>query len=102
LDFFAEQKDGAKLYPSVIFKTLKSPRIILSRKKFQRNPAVMDKVSITAEVADRVTNKFKNNDSPEVLPHDYWDFLPHHQPPQSNTTRILLSPHQVSISYSIC
>ncbi|XP_051177500.1 DNA-directed RNA polymerase IV subunit 1 isoform X1 [Lolium perenne] len=88
-------KDGAKLYPSVIFKTLKSPRIILSRKKFQRNPAVMDKVSITAEVADRVTNKFKNNDSPEVLPHDYWDFLPHHQPPQSNTTRILLSPHQV-------
>ncbi|KAM0862551.1 hypothetical protein ACQ4PT_045199 [Festuca glaucescens] len=88
-------KDGAKLYPSVIFKTLKSPRIILSRKKFQRNPAVMDKVSITAEVADRVTNKFKNNGSPEVLPHDYWDFLPHHQPPQSNTTRILLSPHQV-------
>ncbi|KAM0906937.1 hypothetical protein ACQ4PT_016468 [Festuca glaucescens] len=55
----------------------------------------MDKVSITAEVADRVTNKFKNNGSPEVLPHDYWDFLPHHQPLQSNTTRILLSPHQV-------
>jgi hypothetical protein len=54
----------------------------------------MDKVSIAAEVADRVT---KNKGSPEVLPRDYWDFLPHHQPPQSNTTKILLSPHQVSI-----
>jgi DNA-directed RNA polymerase-4 subunit 1 len=94
LGLFTEQKEGAKRYPSVIFKTLKSPRIVLSRKKFQRNPTVMDKVSIAAEVADRVT---KNKGSPEVLPRDYWDFLPHHQPPQSNTTKILLSPHQVSI-----
>lgn len=88
-------KDGAKLYPSVIFKPLESPRIMLSRKKFQRNPAITDKISIIAEVADRVKNEFKNKGSPEVLPQDYWDFLPHHQPPQSNTTRILLSPHQV-------
>uniref|UniRef100_A0ACD5TX97 Uncharacterized protein n=2 Tax=Avena sativa TaxID=4498 RepID=A0ACD5TX97_AVESA len=88
-------KDGTKLYPSVIFKMVKSPRVTLSRKKIQRIPTVVDKISITAEVAVRVTNKFKNRGSPEALPQDYWDFLPHDQLPQSNTTKILLSPHQV-------
>ncbi|EMS66983.1 DNA-directed RNA polymerase D subunit 1 [Triticum urartu] len=83
-------KDGTKQYPDVIFKTLTSPRMTLSKAKLQRDPSVMDKISLTAEVADRVT------DSAEVLPLDYWDFVPHHHPPQSNMTKILLSPYQAS------
>lgn len=82
-------KDG--LYPSVIFKVLTSPRITLSKSKLQRNTSVMDKVSVTAEVI----NMSKNKSSLEVLPHDYWNFVPHNQPPQPNTTKILLSPYQV-------
>ncbi|KAI5021955.1 hypothetical protein ZWY2020_058685 [Hordeum vulgare] len=89
-------KDGTKQYPDVIFKALTSPRITLSKAKVQHDYNFMDKISITAEVAGRVTDKSNNNGSCEVLPLDYWDFVPHHHPPQSNMTKILLSPYQVS------
>ncbi|KAM0862543.1 hypothetical protein ACQ4PT_045198 [Festuca glaucescens] len=90
-------KDGAKIYPSVIFKVLKSPRVTLSRKKIKRDPTVIDTISITAEVAYRVTNKLTNEGPHQALPQDYWGFLPHDhdQLPQPNVTKILLSPHQV-------
>jgi hypothetical protein len=101
LGLFSEQKDGAKLYPSVIFKALKSPRVTLSRKKIKRDPTVIDTISITAEVAYRVTNTLTNEGPHQALPQDYWGFIPHDhdQLPQPNVTKILLSPHQVSVSY---
>ncbi|XP_047042723.1 DNA-directed RNA polymerase IV subunit 1-like [Lolium rigidum] len=90
-------KDGAKLYPSVIFKALKSPRVTLSRKKIKRDPTVIDTISITAEVAYRVKNTLTNEGPHQALPQDYWGFIPHDhdQLPQPNVTKILLSPHQV-------
>ncbi|XP_015696685.1 DNA-directed RNA polymerase IV subunit 1-like [Oryza brachyantha] len=89
-------KDGAKLYPSIIFKMLTSPRVTLSRSKLHRNTSVMDKMSIIAEVASRVTHKSKNKVPHEILPQDFWDFLPDdNQPPQSNVTKKILSPYQV-------
>ncbi|XP_062184129.1 DNA-directed RNA polymerase IV subunit 1 isoform X2 [Phragmites australis] len=88
--------DGTKLYPSVIFKTLSSPRVILSKSKLHRNPSVMERSLIVAEAADRVSNKPKGTGSLEVLPQDYWDFVPfEHQTRQSNMTKIILSPYQV-------
>uniref|UniRef100_A0A0D9UXT2 DNA-directed RNA polymerase subunit n=1 Tax=Leersia perrieri TaxID=77586 RepID=A0A0D9UXT2_9ORYZ len=89
-------KDGAKLYPSIIFKMLTSPRVTLSRSKLHRNTSVMDKMSIIAEVAGKVTYKSKNKAPHETLPQDFWDFIPDdNQPPQSNTTKKILSPYQV-------
>ncbi|KAL5213609.1 hypothetical protein ABZP36_002761 [Zizania latifolia] len=83
-------KDGAKLYPSIIFKMLRSPRVTLSKSKLHRNISVMDKMSIIAEVAGRVTNTH------ETLPQDYWDFIPDdNHPRQSNVTKKILSPYQV-------
>ncbi|KAG8065878.1 hypothetical protein GUJ93_ZPchr0004g40059 [Zizania palustris] len=83
-------KDGAKLYPSIIFKMLRSPRVALSKSKFHHNISVMDKMSIIAEVAGRVTNTH------ETLPQDYWDFIPDdNNPRQSNVTKKTLSPYQV-------
>uniref|UniRef100_M8BYW7 DNA-directed RNA polymerase n=1 Tax=Aegilops tauschii TaxID=37682 RepID=M8BYW7_AEGTA len=81
-------KDDTKQYPDVIFKTLASPRIrgFKNKPKLQQNPTIMDRISVTAEVVDRVTDK---------LPQDYWDFLPHRHPSQSNMTKILISPSQV-------
>ncbi|KAL6882669.1 hypothetical protein ACP4OV_011359 [Aristida adscensionis] len=91
-------KDGAKLYPSIIFKTLSSPRVILSNSKLHKNPSVMERISIVAEVADRVSNKSKSKDFLEMLPPDYWDFVPsEHQTRQSNTSKIILSPYQVIV-----
>uniref|UniRef100_J3M0K5 DNA-directed RNA polymerase subunit n=1 Tax=Oryza brachyantha TaxID=4533 RepID=J3M0K5_ORYBR len=88
-------KDGAKLYPSIIFKMLTSPRVTLSRSKLHRNTSVIDKMSIIAEVASRVTHNSKNK-APETLPHDFWDFIPdENQPSQSNVTKKILSPYQV-------
>lgn len=75
---------------------LTSPRVTLSKSKLHRNPSVVDRISIIAEVTDRVTNKFKSKGPPEVLPQDYWDFIPHeNQPLQPNPTKIILSPYQV-------
>uniref|UniRef100_A0A0D9W8E5 DNA-directed RNA polymerase n=1 Tax=Leersia perrieri TaxID=77586 RepID=A0A0D9W8E5_9ORYZ len=89
-------KDGAKLYPSIIFKMLTSPRVTLSRSKLHRNTSVMDKISIIAEVAGKVTHKSKNKAPHETLPQDFWDFIPDdNQPPQSNVTKKILSPYQV-------
>ncbi|KAF0893353.1 hypothetical protein E2562_024177 [Oryza meyeriana var. granulata] len=89
-------KDGAKLYPSIIFKMLTSPRVTLSRSKLHRNTSVMDKMSIIAEVASRVTHSSKNKAPHETLPQDFWDFIPDdNQPPQSNVTKKILSPYQV-------
>uniref|UniRef100_A0A0E0B6C3 DNA-directed RNA polymerase n=1 Tax=Oryza glumipatula TaxID=40148 RepID=A0A0E0B6C3_9ORYZ len=89
-------KDGAKLYPSVIFKMLTSPRVTLSRSKLHRNTSVMDKISIIAEVAGGVTHNSKNKAPHETLPQDFWDFVPDdNQPPQSNVAKKILSPYQV-------
>lgn len=89
-------KDGTKLYPSLVFKMLTSPRVTLSKSKLHRNPSVVDRISIIAEVTDRVTNKSKSKGPPEVLPQDYWDFVPHeNQSLQPNPTKIILSPYQV-------
>ncbi|KAF8702518.1 hypothetical protein HU200_032899 [Digitaria exilis] len=89
-------KDGSKLYPSVIFKTLSSPRVLLSKSKLHRSPSVMERISIVAEAADRVSNKYKGKGMLEGLPHDYWDFVPsENQQLQSNMTKIILSPYQV-------
>ncbi|KAF2917453.1 DNA-directed RNA polymerase IV subunit 1 isoform X2 [Oryza sativa Japonica Group] len=88
--------DGAKLYPSVIFKMLTSPRVTLSRSKLHRNTSVMDKISIIAEVAGGVTHNSKNKAPHETLPQDFWDFVPDdNQPPQSNVAKKILSPYQV-------
>ncbi len=93
---FPGQKDGAKLYPSVIFKMLTSPRVTLSRSKLHRNTSVMDKISIIAEVAGGVTHNSKNKAPHETLPQDFWDFVPDdNQPPQSNVAKKILSPYQV-------
>ncbi|KAJ1272495.1 hypothetical protein BS78_06G206000 [Paspalum vaginatum] len=88
-------KDGSKLYPSVIFKTLSSPRVLLSKNKLHRNPSVMERISIVAEAADRVSNKSKGKVSLEGLPQDYWDFVPSENQLQSNMTKMILSPYQV-------
>uniref|UniRef100_A0A0E0DHF6 DNA-directed RNA polymerase subunit n=1 Tax=Oryza meridionalis TaxID=40149 RepID=A0A0E0DHF6_9ORYZ len=89
-------KDGSKLYPSIIFKMLTSPRVTLSRSKLHRNTSVMDKMSIIAEVAGGVAHKSKNKAPHETLPQDFWDFIPDdNQPPISNVTKKILSPYQV-------
>ncbi|XP_025823410.1 DNA-directed RNA polymerase IV subunit 1 isoform X4 [Panicum hallii] len=88
--------DGSKLYPSVIFKTLSSPRVLLSKSKLHRSPSVMERISIVAEATDRVSNKSKGKGSLEGLPQDYWDFVPsENQQLQSTMTKIILSPYQV-------
>uniref|UniRef100_A0A0E0M4C3 DNA-directed RNA polymerase subunit n=1 Tax=Oryza punctata TaxID=4537 RepID=A0A0E0M4C3_ORYPU len=88
-------KDGAKIYPSVIFKMLTSPRVTLSRSKLHRNTSVMDKMSIIAEVAGGAHTS-KNKAPHETLPQDFWDFVPDdNQPPQSNVAKKILSPYQV-------
>ncbi|TVU16080.1 hypothetical protein EJB05_39628, partial [Eragrostis curvula] len=87
--------DGAKTYPSVIFKALSSPRVLLSKSALQRSPSVMERILIVAEAADRVSNRSKNKGSLEVLPQDYWDFVPSENQTQSNITKIILSPCQV-------
>jgi len=89
-------KDGSKLYPSVIFKTLSSPRVLLSKSKLHRSPSVMERISIVAEASDRVSNKSKGKGLFEGLPQDYWDFVPsENQQLQSTMTKIILSPYQV-------
>uniref|UniRef100_A0A0Q3PPN4 DNA-directed RNA polymerase n=1 Tax=Setaria italica TaxID=4555 RepID=A0A0Q3PPN4_SETIT len=89
-------KDGSKLYPSVIFKTLSSPRVLLSKSKLHRSPSVMERISIVAEAIDRGSNKSKGKGSLEGLPQDYWDFVPsENQQLQSTMTKIILSPYQV-------
>ncbi|XP_052151372.1 DNA-directed RNA polymerase IV subunit 1-like isoform X2 [Oryza glaberrima] len=89
-------KDGSKLYPSIIFKMLTSPRVTLSRSKLHRNTSVMDKMSIIAEVAGGVAHKSKNKAPHETLPQDFWDFIPDdNQPPIFNVTKKILSPYQV-------
>ncbi|CAL5015352.1 unnamed protein product [Urochloa decumbens] len=89
-------KDGSKLYPSVIFKTLSTPRVLLSKSKLHRSPSVMERISIVAEAIDRVPNKSKGKGSLEGLPQDYWDFVPsENQQLQSTMTKIILSPYQV-------
>ncbi|CAL5069467.1 unnamed protein product [Urochloa decumbens] len=89
-------KDGSKLYPSVIFKTLSTPRVLLSKSKLHRSPSVMERISIVAEAIDRVSNKSKGKGSLEGLPQDYWDFVPsENQQLQSTMTKIILSPYQV-------
>lgn len=96
LVIFAGQKDGSKLYPSVIFKALSSPRVSLSKSKLQRNTSVMERISIVAEAAERVSNRSKGKGLLEGLPQDYWDFVPsENKQVQSNTTKIILSPYQV-------
>jgi len=88
--------DGSKLYPSVIFKTLSSPRVLLSKSKLHRSPSVMERISIVAEASDRVSNKSKGKGLLEGLPQDYWDFVPsENQQLQSTMTKIILSPYQV-------
>jgi len=89
-------KDGSKLYPSIIFKTLSSPRVLLSKSKLHRSPSVMERISIVAEASDRVSNKSKGKGLLEGLPQDYWDFVPsENQQLQSTMTKIILSPYQV-------
>ena len=97
---FTGQKDGSKLYPSVIFKTLSSPRVLLSKSKLHRSPSVMERISIVAEASDRVSNKSKGKGLLEGLPQDYWDFVPsENQQLQSTMTKIILSPYQVMFSF---
>lgn len=56
----------------------------------------MERISIVAEAADRVSNKSKGKGLLEGLPQDYWDFVPsENQQLQSNMTKIILSPYQV-------
>ncbi|TVU19006.1 hypothetical protein EJB05_35129, partial [Eragrostis curvula] len=86
--------DGAKNYPSVIFKALQSPRVLLSKSTLHRSPSEMERILIVAEAADRVSNRLKNKDSHEFLPQDYWDFVPSENQTQSNITKIVLSPCQ--------
>ncbi|XP_039826366.1 DNA-directed RNA polymerase IV subunit 1-like isoform X8 [Panicum virgatum] len=89
-------KDGSKLYPSVIFKTLSSPRVLLSKSRLHRSTSVMERISIVAEATDRVSNKSKGKGLLEGLPQDYWDFVPsENQQLQSTMTKIILSPYQV-------
>jgi DNA-directed RNA polymerase IV subunit 1 len=98
--YFTGQKDGAKTYPSVIFKTLSSPRLSMSKSTLHKSSSVMEIISIVAEVADRVTNKSKSKGSLDVLPLDYWDFVPFEHQNQSNITKIILSPYQVMYPFS--
>ncbi|CAD6262634.1 unnamed protein product [Miscanthus lutarioriparius] len=89
-------KDGSKLYPSIIFKTLSSPRVLLSKNKLLRSPSVMERISIAAEAAERMSNRSKGKGLLEGLPQDYWDFVPsENKQVQSNMTKIILSPYQV-------
>ncbi|XP_020394615.1 DNA dependent RNA polymerase D largest subunit isoform X2 [Zea mays] len=89
-------KDGSKLYPSIVFKTLSSPRVLLFKSKLHRNASVMERISIVAEAADRMPNRSKGKGSLEGLPLDFWDFVPsENKQVQSNMTKIILSPYQV-------
>jgi len=97
---FTGQKDVSKLYPSVIFKTLSSPRVLLSKSRLHRSTSVMERISIVAEATDRVSNKSKGKGLLEGLPQDYWDFVPsENQQLQSTMTKIILSPYQVMFSF---
>jgi hypothetical protein len=99
--FFAGQKDGSKLYPSIVFKTLSSPRVLLFKSKLHRNASVMERISIVAEAADRMPNRSKGKGSLEGLPLDFWDFVPsENKQVQSNMTKIILSPYQVMFFFS--
>ncbi|TVU35011.1 hypothetical protein EJB05_16875, partial [Eragrostis curvula] len=86
-------KDGAKTYPSVTFKTLSSPRVLLSKSTLHRSSSVMERISIVAEAL--VSIKSNSKGSSEVLPQDYWDFLPSEHQTQPNVSKIILSPYQV-------
>lgn len=60
----------------------------------------MERISIVAEAADRVSNKSKGKGLLEGLPQDYWDFVPSEtKQVQSNMTKIILSPYQVMLSF---
>lgn len=56
----------------------------------------MERISIVAEAAERVSNRSKGKGLLEGLPQDYWDFVPsENKQVQSNMTKIILSPYQV-------
>ncbi|XP_020084500.1 DNA-directed RNA polymerase IV subunit 1 isoform X1 [Ananas comosus] len=70
-------------YPSVRFKISSKDMV------GKRN------LSIVAEVNEKLPKKFQNKSMDEVLPQDYWDFIPmDQQQRQLKTSRITLSPHQ--------
>ena len=56
----------------------------------------MERISIAAEAAERMSNRSKGKGLLEGLPQDYWDFVPsENKQVQSNMTKIILSPYQV-------
>lgn len=58
-------------------------------------------LSIVAEVNEKLPKKFQNKSMDEVLPQDYWDFIPmDQQQRQLKTSRITLSPHQVTFLFN--
>jgi DNA-directed RNA polymerase-4 subunit 1 len=61
----------------------------------------MERISIVAEAAERVSNRSKGKGLLEGLPQDYWDFVPsENKQVQSNMTKIILSPYQVIFFFS--
>ncbi|XBJ22063.1 hypothetical protein VPH35_000504 [Triticum aestivum] len=77
---YSKRSDGATSQATC--KYCSGSRINLN---FNRTLPLWNRISVTAEVVGRVTDK---------LPQDYWDFLPHRHPSQSNITKILISPSQ--------